>query len=175
MADSLRKAQGRAFGLSELGTLLELPQSFNLACRYVAKSRKIGGMSGTILAPRGAADHVHEEGLKARIKLARANNDYRGELGEGGQQFRVARHDQHTVWHEAHNSLRDREDGIELFGVLTARRSDLHVRFHLGLAHFMTNDYCFKAALLCPCAGYFREIDGGPGVQPSNPISPART
>jgi len=72
-------------------------------------------------------------------------------------------------------AFRDREDGIELLDIFTARRSNPHFRFHLALAHLMTGDCLFMAALLCPCAGYFREIDGGPGAQPSIPISPART
>ena len=69
----------------------------------------------------------------------------------------------------------DREDGIELLDIFTARRSNPHFRFHLALAHLMTGDCLFMAALLRPCAGYFREIDGGPGAQPSIPISAART
>ena len=91
--DGLRKAHGRALGLTELGALLELPERFNLACGDASKSRKIGRVSGTILTLSGAAYHVHDECLQARIKLTWANNDYCRELGEGSQKFRVARHD----------------------------------------------------------------------------------
>jgi len=136
LARGSRKTQGCAFGLTELGALLELPECFNFACRYVSKSRQIGRMRGTILAPSGSAYHVHDECLQAWTKTAAADDDYRREFGKGSEEFRIARHDQHTVGHKAHNSLRYREYGIELCCIFTTRRGGPHVRFHLGLAHF---------------------------------------
>src|SRR5215467_8237156 len=134
LAGGSREAQGRTFGLTEIRALLKLPKSFNFVKRDVAKSRKIGRMRCTILAPRGAADHVHDKCFQARIKSARANDDYRRQLGKGSEELRIARHDQHTVGHEPHNSFRDREYGIERFRVFTTRRGKPHVRSHLRLA-----------------------------------------
>ncbi|HKW35374.1 MAG TPA: hypothetical protein VJN92_20345 [Candidatus Acidoferrum sp.] len=115
MASGLREAKGGAFGVTELRALLEISQCFNFTYWDSAKGRKIGRMRSTVLTPGGAAYHMHDECLHARIQPTRANHDDRGELGEGGEEFRIARHEQRTVWHEAHHRLGDREDDIEFF------------------------------------------------------------
>src|SRR5215469_8326447 len=106
-------------------------------------------MRGAILTPSGAAYQVHDECLQARINPTWANDDDCGELGRGSQEFGVAGHDQHTVWHESHNGLSDCEYRVELFRAFTTARSNPHVRAHLALVIFYGKRQSFLWPLRC--------------------------
>src|SRR5713226_660775 len=126
LAGGLGEPQGSPFGVVEFRALLVFPDVFDFAHRNGARSREVRRMRDAILPARRAAHDIHDERLQARIKPAWASNYDRRKLGKGGEEIRIARHNQHAVWHEAHHRLSDLEDRLEILTAVTPHRSNTH-------------------------------------------------
>src|SRR5215469_4204529 len=132
-------------------------------------------MRATILTPSGAAYQVHNECLQARINPTWANDDDCGELGKGSQEFGVAGHDQHTVWHESHNGLSDLRIPCRTLSRFHDCQEQSSCSRSPRLSCFLwQTTKLLMASPLCPCVGYCQEGGEDRAAQPLIPTSAAR-